>query len=163
MTLPPPDLGATDDAGRAPAAAPDAAPALTRLPQRLWLWTLWYAMGCLAGAAVWGIYAHRTPTQVVVAVIYLLACGLVLFAPGMAIERGALAARLTSRRQRTLLLVLLVVAAGLVIATMSTGRLWWTPLFILLTGNAIWSLDTIDHRLASSPPPAPPAATPPWE
>jgi hypothetical protein len=75
--------------------------------------------------------------------VYLLICSLALTTPGLIVARMGL----SLQAQRSLLLALLAIAAVMVAGTMSTDMLWATPPFILLTGNAIWSIEEIDRGL----------------
>lgn len=107
------------------------------------IYLLWYVIACLAASA---FYAQGHGNHVSVALRsfgYLLICSLALVAPGLMLARTGL----SLQAQRSLLLALLAVGAVMVTGTMSTEMLWATPPFILLTGNAIWSIEEIDRRL----------------
>ena len=61
-----------------------------------------------------------------------------------------MAARLAPRRQRAVLDGFFVAAAALAVATILSGHLTATPLFILLVGNAILALDTQERATRRS-------------
>jgi len=113
---------------------------LRRDVARYWLYAIWYAMACVAAAALWARLHHHSRATVWPTVAYLLVCGAALVLPGRLIGAGAVATRLSPRRHRALLYVLLVVSAGLVAGAALTGRFFAIPPFVLLAGNLIWSI-----------------------
>ena len=120
---------------------------LAHLRARLWLYVTWYLLACLAAAGFWAQDHGGGLAALVAAFAYLVACSAAFTLPGLFVERLALALELTPERQRIVLLVILIAAAGLVAGTLTTNALWGTPPFILLSGNALWALDTLDGRI----------------
>ena len=114
-----------------------------RLRARWWLYALWYLIACLAASA-FHAQGHSDSVSVMLRGFgYLVICTLALTTPGLIVARMGL----SLHAQRSLLLALLAIGAVMVAGTMSTDMLWATPPFILLTGNAIWSIEEIDREL----------------
>jgi hypothetical protein len=114
-----------------------------RLRARWWVYTVWYVFACLAASAFWAQDHGGGVSSLLRAFGYLLICSAALMAPGLIVARSGL----SLRGQRSLLLAVLALTAALVAGTMSTGILWAPPPFILLLGNAVWSIEEIDRRL----------------
>jgi len=120
---------------------------LAHLRARLWLYLTWYLLACLAAAGFWAQDRGGGPAAFATAFAYLVACSAAFTLPGPLVERLASALGLTLERQRIVLLAILIAAAGVVAGTLTTSALWGTPPFILLCGNAIWAIDTLDGRI----------------
>ncbi|MGO8685099.1 MAG: hypothetical protein ACLQUT_11050 [Thermoleophilia bacterium] len=106
----------------------------------LLLYGFWYIELCAAAAAVGSLMTHRSPQQVLATFIYLAAGGAALTMPGHFVRIAVAAWQISPATTSRVLRGYLVVAAGFVIAFLSTARGWWAIIAILLVGNALWSL-----------------------
>jgi hypothetical protein len=142
--VPPPQSASPADPLLNP-ATPGARPAglAGRLRARWWIYALWYLAACLAASAFYAQSQGSHVTGLLRSFGYLMICSLAFAAPGLIVARMGL----SLHAQRSLLLALLAVGAVMVAGTMSTDMLWASPPFILLTGNAIWSIEEIDREL----------------
>jgi uncharacterized membrane protein YecN with MAPEG domain len=109
--------------------------------RRCWLYAVWYVLICLGLACLWALRTARPIDVAPTALAYLLCCGVALFVPGILIGAISAAARLSPSRHRGLLDGYFIAAAALSVATILSGHLTATPVFILLVGNAILALD----------------------
>jgi len=122
----------------------EAAGARRRRP--LWLYGVWSLESLAAFAAMWALTHSRSLDSFLITFAYLLGCAAALTVPGHALR--ALAARLglSWPSTRAVLQALLVIAAGMIVAAVSTDRWWWTIAAILLTGNALWALELHERQ-----------------
>lgn len=114
---------------------------LAPLLKRPRLAALWAAEGCVAAAAVITLARGGGPRELLGAAAYLALCVAALLVPGPLLQRAAGALGLSPRRRRLALQLYLVLAAGAVAATLSTGRGWAAVVAVLLTGNALLALE----------------------
>jgi hypothetical protein len=108
---------------------------------RRWLPALWFAEACIAVGAVVTLARGGTPRDMVAAVGYLALCAAVLALPGAALRRIMSSVGVGARRRRLVLQLFLALAAGAVAAALGTGRGWAALVAILLTGNALLTLE----------------------
>jgi hypothetical protein len=116
---------------------------------------MWVVFVLLAVAGVWAQSTGGGAGAAARAFVYLALCGGVLLLPGYLLGLAGV----KTATLRIVSLVIVVVCAGLAAGTIVAGALWATPPLILLAGNAIWTLDTIDleselRRRRPAPPPA---------
>jgi hypothetical protein len=108
---------------------------------RPWLPVLWLAEACIAVGAVVTLARGGAPRDMLVAVAYLILCAAALSLPGPLLRRALTGLGLGAERRRLVLQLYLAVAAGAVAATLGTQRGWAAVVAILLTGNAILTLE----------------------
>lgn len=109
--------------------------------ERHWLPALWLLEGCVAAGAVITLLRGGGPRDVLVASAYLGLCALALAVPGPLLRRAASTLGLSPERRRLALQLYLALAAAAVAATLGTSRGWAAVVAILLTGNALLTLE----------------------
>jgi hypothetical protein len=108
---------------------------------RHWLPVLWLAEACIAAGAVVTLARGGAPRDMLLAVAYLALCAAALLLPGPLLRRVLRDLGLRPERRRLVLQLYLAVAAGAVAATLGTARGWAAVVAILLTGNALLTLE----------------------
>jgi hypothetical protein len=124
---------------------------LERYRRRPLLPCVWFVELAAAIGALWSLTHGRTVALLLTASAYLIACGGALVVPGWALRRVTVALRLPVRLRRALHVTYLIVAAGLVAATLSSSRGWIAIVAILLTGNALWALEMHSREVEQAP------------
>lgn len=112
----------------------------------LLLYGVWYIELCAAAAAVGSLLTHRSPRQALAVFIYLAACGAALTMPGHLARAATTVWHLSPTATSRVLRGYLVIAAGLVVAFLSTARGWWALIDLLLVGNALWALSVSERE-----------------
>jgi hypothetical protein len=108
---------------------------------RRWLPALWFVEACIAVGAVVTLVRGGTPRDMLAAVGYLALCAAALALPGAGLRGIMSGLGVGVRRRRLVLQLYLALAAGAVAATLGTGRGWAAVVAILLTGNALLTLE----------------------
>jgi len=108
---------------------------------RPWLPVLWLAEACIAAGAIVTLARGGAPRDMLVAIAYLALCAAALSLPGPLLRRALRGLGLRPERRRLVLQLYLAVTAGAVAATLGTQRGWAAVVAILLTGNAILTLE----------------------
>jgi len=108
---------------------------------RHWLPALWLIEACIAVGAVVTLARGGAPRDMLRAVAYLALCAAALALPGAALRSAAGAIGLSAPRRRLVLQLYLALAAAAVAATLGTARGWAAVVAILLTGNALLTLE----------------------
>jgi hypothetical protein len=108
---------------------------------RLWLPVLWIVEACVAIGAVLTLVRGGSPRDMVLTIAFLFFCGAALILPGPILRRVMAAVRLSPSRRRLVLQLYLALAAAAVAGTLGTARGRAAVVAILLTGNALLTLE----------------------
>jgi hypothetical protein len=108
---------------------------------RHWLPVLWIVEACVAGGAVLTLARGGSPGDMVLTIAFLFLCGATLTLPGPALRRVMVAARLSASRRQLVLQLYLALAAAAVAGALATARGWAAVVAILVTGNALLTLE----------------------
>jgi hypothetical protein len=118
---------------------------------------VWYAEACVAAAALWTLLGGGRARDALAAAAYLVLCGAAAGLPGSLLLGLMDKAGFQTGGRRLLLHVYLAVAAGAVAAFLGTGRGWSAAVAILMTANAIWTIEADARRTARVGSPQTPA------
>jgi hypothetical protein len=102
---------------------------------------LWVAEACMAAGAVVTLARGGSPREMVAAIAYFGLCAAALSLPGHLLLAAAAALQLPPSRRRSLLQAYLAVAAAGVAAMLGTAHGFAAAVAILLTGNALLTLE----------------------
>ncbi len=109
--------------------------------RRTWLAALWTVEACFATGAVVTLARGGSPGDMVAATLFLALCAAALTLPGAVLRRAAAALGLGPARRRLVLQLYLALAAAAVAAALGTAHGWAATVAILLTGNALLTLE----------------------
>jgi hypothetical protein len=113
--------------------------------ERRGLAALWAVEACIAAGAVLTLVRGGAPRDMLATVAYFALCAACLALPGAGLRRALSAAGLSVERRRLVLQLYLAFAAAAVAAALGTARGWAAIVAILLTGNALLTLE-LDAR-----------------
>jgi hypothetical protein len=108
---------------------------------RHWLPVLWLIEACIAGGAVTTLARGGTPRDMLVTTAYFALCGVALTLPGLGLRLIVTALGISSRRRQLVLQLYLALAAAAVAAMLGTAHGWTAVGAIMLTGNALLTLE----------------------
>lgn len=116
---------------------------------RPWLLALWIAEACIAVGAVVTLARGGAPRDMLATIGYLGLCAVALALPGAVIRRALRAFGVGAERRRLVLQLYLALAAATVAATLGTARGWAAVVAILVTGNALLTLELEARAVAA--------------
>ena len=122
-----------------------------KLPRgdRPWLPVLWLAEACIAAGAVVTLARGGAPQDMLATIGYLGLCAASLALPGAVIRRALTALGVEAERRRLVLQLYLALAAAAVAAALGTARGWAAVVAILVTGNALLTLEVEARAVAA--------------
>lgn len=118
------------------------------LNERRWLWIVWGVEACVAAGAVVTLARGGDPRDMLLTIAYFASCALALTFPGPLLRHALTAIGVLPQRRRLVLQLYLALAAAAVAATLATARGWEAIVAILLTGNAILTLEVEARAIA---------------
>ena len=108
---------------------------------RRWLPVLWLIEACIAAGAVVTLARGGAPRDMLVTTAYFALCGVTLVLPGLGLRLIVTALGLSPRRRLLVLQLYLALAAAAVAAMLGTAHGWAGVVAIMLTGNALLTLE----------------------
>lgn len=108
---------------------------------RHWLPVLWLIEACIAAGAVVTLARGGAPRDMLVTTVYFALCGVALTLPGLGLRLIVTALGLSPRRRQLVLQLYLALAAAAVAAMLGTAHGWGAVVAIMLTGNALLTLE----------------------
>ena len=109
--------------------------------ERRWVMALWTVEGCIAAGALVTLARGGGPRDMLATTGFLVLCAVALTLPGELLGRAMSALNLDGERRRLALQLYLALAAAAVAAALGTARGWAAIVAILLTGNALLTLE----------------------
>ena len=108
---------------------------------RHWLPALWLFEACIAAGAVVTLARGSTPRAMLATTAYFALCGVALTLPGLVLRLLVKALGLSPRHRQLVLQLYLALAAAAVAAMLGTAHGWAAVVAIMLTGNALLTLE----------------------
>lgn len=118
--------------------------------ERRWVAALWVVEICIAAGAVLTLARGGAPRDMLVTIGYLALCAACLTVPGSVLRWALAAVGLGAERRRLVLQLYLALAAAAVAAALGTSRGWAAIVAIMLTGNALLTLELEGRRRAEA-------------
>ncbi len=109
--------------------------------ERRWIAALWTVEACIAAGAVVTLARGGGPRDMLGTIGFLVLCAVALTVPGEVLCRALSALSLDPGRRHLALQLYLALAAAAVAAALGTTRGWAAIVAILLTGNALLTLE----------------------
>lgn len=109
--------------------------------ERRWVVALWTIEACIAAGAVVTLARGGGPRDMLRTIGFLVLCAVALTVPGEVLRRALSALGLDYGRRHLALQLYLALAAAAVAAALGTAHGWAAIVAILLTGNALLTLE----------------------